>query len=269
MPEVPLFDSLTHPMPDGSWLSPGCAMPNTAAGLRGEMEGSGVRALLAVGMGPGMGGYREDSYAAFVQEELPEALPVAFFDLPEGTTDVSVEGRMERIAGLGYRAVKIHPRLAGIDYSHPLLPSVLAAAGRRSLPVLLCTYPYGRGRRLAGHTLDDLLQLIETSPETRLVLMHGGVLHVLEVAEAIRPYPHVLLDLSFTLCRFAGSSLDLDLRYLFHNFDRRLCVGSDHPEYSLADLRRRFDEFATGLPGDKTRNIAHRNLQRCLDLSPW
>jgi len=79
--------------------------------------------------------------------------------------------------------------------------------------------------------------------------------------EICRPYQNVLLDLSFKLCRYEGSSVDLDIRYLFQNFDQRICVGSDNPQFSLAQFRRRFDELTAGLDREKSLNAAHRNLR--------
>lgn len=266
MPEIPIFDSLTHPMPDGSWLDPRFDGRNTGAALREEMEQYQVPAVLAVGMGPKIGGYREEAYPDFVRTEIPGAHPIAFFDFPERESETSLRSRLEKIAALGFQGIKIHPRLASIDYTHPNLPTAIAMADQLSLPVLLCTYNYEKGRPCAGNALDDLLALIRPNGEAKIVLLHGGVFHALELSEMIRPYPNVLLDLSFTLCRFAGSSLDLDIRYLFHHFDRRLCVGSDSPEFGLAELRQRFDHFSDGLSEEKSRNIAHGNLQRLFGL---
>jgi hypothetical protein len=66
------------------------------------------------------------------------------------------------------------------------------------------------------------------------------------------------------MCKYKGSSVDLDVRFLFENFDRRICIGSDSPEFSLDVMRERFDFFAHGLPGEKIRNIANLNLSRFL-----
>jgi hypothetical protein len=98
-----------------------------------------------------------------------------------------------------------------------------------------------------------------------MILMHGGDVNLLGLMEIIRPYQNILLDLSFTLCRYEGSSVDLDMRYLFKNFDQRICVGSDNPQYSLADLRRRFEELTTGVDLEKRLNAAHRNLLAIFD----
>jgi len=71
----------------------------------------------------------------------------------------------------------------------------------------------------------------------------------------------VLLDLSFTLCKYEGSSIDLDIRYLFEKFDRRICIGSDSPEFDLSKLRQRFNQLTEGLDIVKKKNIGFQNLQ--------
>lgn len=250
MPRVPLFDSLTHPMPTGDWLGPKYTGSSRADNLVAAMHANGVTSILAVGMGETVGGYVEADYVGWVTEAVPGAYPVAWCDPRVGD--------FERFQKLGFRGVKVHPRRCGIDFRLPALPKLISEVG---MPTLLCTYGYEKGRPRAGRTLDDVLALLDQCGESPIVLLHGGVVNCLEWAEAIRPYPNVLLDLSFTLVRYAGSSIDLDIRYLFEHFDQRICVGSDHPEISLAEFRERFDALSTGLETEKAHNIAHRNLE--------
>jgi predicted TIM-barrel fold metal-dependent hydrolase len=219
------------------------------------MRANRVIGALAVGMGESVGGYREAEYAGWVTDSLPGVLPIAWWEPGSSEPD--------RLSALGYRGLKIHPRRCGIDFRHPVLPGLIRDAG---MPVLLCTYNFDKGRSREGRQLDDVLTLLDECGSAPVVLLHGGVLRCLEWAEAIRPYPNVLLDLSFTMTRFAGSSLDFDMRYLFDQFDQRLCVGSDHPELSLNDFRARFDTLSDGIEEDKAHNIGHRNLERLFGL---
>jgi predicted TIM-barrel fold metal-dependent hydrolase len=106
-----------------------------------------------------------------------------------------------------------------------------------------------------------LLSALEGVP---MVLMHSGSVRLLEMAEVVRGFPSALLDLSFTLCKYEGSSLDDDLYFLFRTMDQRLCVGSDYPEFSARDLRRRFNRLATGLCRHRAENIGFRNLSTVL-----
>ncbi len=137
MSDVPIFDSLTHPMPGGNWLSERYDGRNTADTLSQEMETHNVCGVLAVGMGEKVGGYTEESYADFVRNAIPGAHPVAWFSFEDNEAEDLLRHRLETIRGLGYIAIKIHPRFAGIDYTHPLLPTVIKLAHSLSLPVLL------------------------------------------------------------------------------------------------------------------------------------
>jgi predicted TIM-barrel fold metal-dependent hydrolase len=122
--------------------------------------------------------------------------------------------------------------------------------------------------RIEDYPLSDplysLVRLLKRCPNARVVLVHGGDVRLLEYAELVRFNQNLLLDLSLTIMKYRGSSLDTDIGFLFRQFDRRLCVGTDFPEYSPAALRARFDDFSRDLPAEKVENIAYRNLQTFL-----
>jgi predicted TIM-barrel fold metal-dependent hydrolase len=99
-----------------------------------------------------------------------------------------------------------------------------------------------------------------------MVLLHGGTVEMLRYAESIRTNPNVLLDLSYTLQRYEGSSLDQDISYLFRTFDRRICIGTDYPDYEPAQVRVRFEALANGLPRDKRENVGWKNIVKFLKI---
>jgi predicted TIM-barrel fold metal-dependent hydrolase len=107
----------------------------------------------------------------------------------------------------------------------------------------------------------SLVRLLKRCPKARVVLVHGGDVRLLEYAELVRHNSNLLLDLSLTMMKYAGSSIDADIGFLFRRFDRRICVGTDFPEYSHSALRGRFDHFSSGVAQDKLENIGFRNLQ--------
>jgi predicted TIM-barrel fold metal-dependent hydrolase len=86
----------------------------------------------------------------------------------------------------------------------------------------------------------------------------------MKYAELVRHNTNLLLDLSMTFMKYEGSSVDEDLTFLFSSFDRRICLGTDHPEWSHLQLRTRFEEVVakTGIPEEKQKNIAYENLER-------
>lgn len=263
MSEFPLFDSLTHPTLDGQWMGSG-AGDNTLRGLEEQMAAHDIRWALAVGM-KGIGGYSLHAYADHIRTASQKLFPIAYYDYCTADKSADIQRKLTEIARCGYAGIKLHPRFSQIDLRDPALPEVFQEAAARKLLVLVCTYLYGGAARNSYH---DFAPLLAGIPKTgRVVLLHGGDVNLLAMMEMTRHLPNVLLDLSFTICRYEGSSVDLDIRYLLRSYDRRICVGSDSPQFSLAQLRRRFDELANGVDREKCLNAAHRNLQAFVEGS--
>jgi len=266
MSSIPIFDSLMHPMPDKGWLDPSYAGKNDIEDQLDSMRQHNIRWGLAVGLGPTIGRYNETSYADFVRQHANFLYPVAYCDFTELQREANIEPYLSRLKSLGYIGIKIHPRIADVTFDHPLLDKIISSANQLGLSVLLCTYFWTREGRTGSGGLGGLANLLAKIPDEKLVLLHGGAVRLLEMAEVARQFPSVLLDLSFTLCKYEKSSLDADIRYLFNKFDQRICIGSDNPEFCHGDLRRRFEEFSSGLDSEKASNIAYRNLQRHLNI---
>lgn len=172
-----------------------------------------------------------------------------------------IEGQLAALQEMGYRAIKIHPRLSGLSVRDPRFAQTLRMAAAAELIVFHCGYQFAADNSL--HPVDPLPWLLEAvagAPTLRMVLLHGGTVEILRYAESIRTNPNVLLDLSNTLQRYEGSSLDRDICWLFRTFDRRICIGTDYPDYEPAQLRVRFEASADGLPPDKRENIGWKNI---------
>lgn len=251
---IPLFDTLAHPTLTGSWLKSGkdAGFDTLAASL----ADAGYLGAAAVGIW-GVEGYADEAFAAACARH-PRLVPVAGFNPGHAT---SLADEMQRLRALGYGAIKVHPRFTGLDLSSPDLGRVFAAAAEHGLVVFFCTYQHCG---IAHYPLEDpflaLVRALKAAPSTRVVLLHGGDVQLLRYAELVRFNDNLLLDLSLTILKYAGSSLDADLRFLFQRFDRRIAIGSDHPEYDHRQLRVRFEELASGIASDKAENIAFRNI---------
>jgi len=85
--------------------------------------------------------------------------------------------------------------------------------------------------------------------------------------ELVRFNNNLLLDLSMTIMKYEGSSIDLDIQYLFKHFDKRICIGTDHPEYSPKELEKRFIYFSKDISDEKKRNIAFLNISKFLGIT--
>jgi predicted TIM-barrel fold metal-dependent hydrolase len=265
MNEIPLFDCAAHPTLTGGWLRPQDGHANTFDRLIKEMDRANVAHAVAFGMA-GVGGYEAGAYIREAQRFGERLVPVAFCDFAEIKGPRDAAAYLGQLRSLGYCGIKIHPRLSAVQVDDPRVLAVVLAAAELGMVVMICTYPYEASIRSLCNGVEHIARLLFAAPHARVVLMHGGDVRLMEMASFVRHLPgsNVLLDLSFTMCKYKGSSVDLDVRFLFENFDRRICIGSDSPEFSLDVMRERFDFFAHGLPGEKIRNIANLNLSRFL-----
>ncbi len=266
MNEVPIFDSLTHPMPSGGWIRVQEEGSNFIESLLDDMALHNIKWAFAVGMGKAIGGYREDDYAAFVRSRSNNLYPVAFVEFDGLKNNAAVREYIRKLKRLGYVGIKIHPRLSGIRLSNAILPALIKEANNHDLVVLLCTYFWDANESSYSNSPEGLHLLLCEVPSEKIVLLHGGGVRLLEVMEIARQFKNTMLDLSFTLCKYEGSSLDMDIRYLFENFDRRICIGSDSPEIDLGYFRQRFESLVDGLHEEKIHNIAYCNLQKYTGL---
>ena len=257
---VPLFDSHGSATLDGGWLDGRAGL--TFAELRRQMTEAGFLGGLVQGL-PGICGYDHRKFAETALG-LETLWPVAAWN---GSAAESTPAHLADLKAMGFVGVHAHPRICGVGPAQPAFRALMQAAGAADLPVFYCAYQFANvNAGLPIDPLPDLAAALRDAPAARVVLLHGGTVEVLRYAEFTRANPRVLLDLSFTMMRYAGTSLDVDLDYIFRTLDRRVCIGTDAPEYSPAEVRARFEALTADLPLNKRLNIAGRSLTRFLGL---
>lgn len=257
MYNIPIFDSATHPTFNGKWINN--IKSTSLEQLENEMTYTNIQWALAYGI-EGIGDYSEETYANMVLNSNKNIYPIAFLNKSLLSSHFKSEDWISKIKTLGYVGLKIHPRFSDISLDCNRLPYIIKIAGEAGLVVVICTYFYSNNLCSLNNNLFKLVELIRKTKDTKIILLHGGTTNLLEMSEICRVFPNTLLDLSFTMCKYEGSSLDLDISYLYKFFDRRICIGSDNPDFKLLNLRERFEFFAQGLTEDKAKNIAYRNL---------
>lgn len=257
---IMLFDSLSHPTLTGAWAARG-GCDATFSTLTAALARSGFSRACAVGL-HGVEGYEHQAYYDACTTQ-PSLVPVA--GIRPDMTDVGLE--LDRVRDIGYRAIKIHPRLARLDLGGPALGKVMLEAAKRDLVVFLCTYYHDTIERYPRtDPLYDIVAAVKQAPHVRLVLLHGGDVELLRYVQFARHSPNILIDLSHTILKYRGSSLDNDIEYLVKHFNRRTCLGVDHPEFDHEALRLRFEELASHVNRAEAENIGFRNLQAFLSL---
>ena len=169
---------------------------------------------------------------------------------------------VQALTKMGYNAIKIHPRLGGPSVGSKEFRRIAEVASDEGCVLFVCTYPFSAAEnRLGDSLLRDLELAILRAPNARMVLLHAGAVDLLRYIEFCRVNEHLLLDLSFTLMKYAGSSLDQDLLYALNSFDRRICVGTDYPWYSPKAVTSRLGPMLESLSAVKRRNILHANIE--------
>jgi len=245
-----------HVTRDGRWTSG--RHDASYARLVAELDRASVERACLVGL-PGVvdNEYVLECAAASGARLVPIAgvNPIEF-----SRVDTAAAG-IRACARAGFSGIKLHARLNGYD---PLDARALAAirtAGLERMIVLLDTLFRNRSVP-TRHAADTIDALAHACPSTSIVLLHGGGPALLEIADVVRAHPALVLDLSFTLLHYRGSSLDRDLRWTMERFDQRIVIGSDMPEFTPAEAFDRAEQLAEGLSSEKWANIAHGNLDR-------
>ncbi len=255
MSNIPIFDALAHPTLSGEWLGKYKGQC-TFEQLEDDLKKANFIGACAIGMAD----IEDYSHEAFSQacQAYPQLVPIAGFN---PRTSENVQKELSLIKELGFRGIKIHPRFSQLTTSSFDLLPTLQIAAQLDLVVFYCTYMHCQ---LEAYPISDpfynLVNMLKQVPTVKMVLVHGGDVQVLRYSELVRFNPNLLLDLSLTLMKYAGSSVDADLRFLFQKFDRRICIGTDYPEYSPLQVRERYDLFASDISQEKKENIAHRNI---------
>lgn len=252
-----LFDSLTHVTRDGSWLgerNSDASLPR----LLSEMDAAGAYRACLVSIAD----YVDNEVIIESARAWPERfVPIAGLNPRVLPTIRRVEAVVAQIAAQGFAGIKLHPRLNEYDPLDAKCIAAIDAAGQQGLVVLLDTLFRRRGLATL-HAPDVIDHLAAACPDTRILLLHSTGPTIFELYEIVRANPNLIMDVSFTIMRYAGSRVDDDMRHLFSTTDQLMTIGSDFPEYSPAAMLTRFRSLSVGLEPHRVDNITHRNLER-------
>ena len=252
------FDSLTHVTLDGSWFGErncDASLPRLLA----DMDAAGAyRACLVA-----IAGYIDNDMTLEAAKAHPDRfVPIAGMNPALLPTARRIEVVMRDIKAQGFAGIKLHPRLNAYDPLNPKVIDTLDAAAELGLVVLLDTL-FRRKGLATRHAPDVIDHLAAACPDTKMLLLHGTGPTMMDLYEIVRCNHNLMLDLSFTIMRYRGSSrLDADMNFLFKSTDQLVTVGSDFPEYSPQHTLERFAELTPGLAQGRIDNITHRNLER-------
>jgi len=255
---VLLIDSCAHPTCDGQWIGGRAGVNHDELAI--NLQRSGYTGALAVGL-PGVGSYDHREFLAKCASH-PNLVPVAA--LTRSDTLVAAARDLNHIAALGFRIVKVHPRLLGYEQTLEMLPGIFDACIERDLAMALCTYPEYRSSIGPDDARGLMAQAIVDRPSGQFLAMHAGVLDPDPFAVAAAANPGVLLDFSLSLLKYPDEVMDPALRITAFQ-PRAACLGSDGPEWTydqvaktlVAVRRRAGDAAASALGGQNLARWLH------------
>lgn len=260
---IELFDCATHPTLNSNWLAKKYDTLSGFEKLIDDMQSFKIKKAFAIGM-KGIGDYDEESYVKEAKKFKDILYPVAYFDLYDYKNTIELETYLSHLKKIGYFGIKLHPRFSNINFENNNLKDIIICANRQKLIPLVCTYFSSQELNIRDN-LREIAKLMNKIPDEKVIFLHSGVVNLLEFVNMMKIYKNVLFDLSYTLCKYNGSALDFDIKFLFKNFDRRICIGSDHPEVTMQEFRERFEFFSKDILTQKLENIAYKNLETLIE----
>jgi len=252
---VKLFDSLTHITENGKWFN-----TDHDSSLTRLLHGKKTfeKAMLV-----GMPSLLNNEYTLSVSKEFQDVFVPIYGIEFKNKTFLILREEIKKIKRDGYRGIKIHPRLCETQWDDEILIDVINTASEYDLIVLFCTV-YGKPLKpLKRPVYDVIYDICYKTEGSKIILLHGGYTELLQTAEIVRPFENVLVDLSYTIVRFKHSSLINDIKYLFHNFENRICLGSDYPECDQRDLIKTLEDYVLDrddFSDDVIENATYNNL---------
>jgi predicted TIM-barrel fold metal-dependent hydrolase len=251
------FDSLVHVTADGAWIG-GRKHDASAERLLAELGRCAPwRACLVA-----IADYIDNQTVLQAAKLRPGRLvPIGSINPVSSGNEPEVARRVGELSAAGFAGLKLHPRLNGYDPLDRRVVAAMRAAGAAGLVVFLDTlFRQPRVTTLAAPDVVDALAV--ACPETTIICLHGGGAQLLAMSEVVAAHANLVLDISFSVLRYAGSSLDVDLRYLLRTFDRRIVIGSDFPEYLPFDTLMRVENLSEGIDAARHENVLCGNLTR-------
>ncbi|WP_108444429.1 amidohydrolase family protein [Halomonas denitrificans] len=257
---IPFFDSLTHVSKDGSWLG------------RNQFDAGLERLLVEAKRIPdyraclvNIHGYQDNDHLEEVARRYPELfVPIAGFDPSIHENEKSIRKELAELSERNFAGIKLHPRLNGYDPLDKNCIYTIREASSFNLVVFIDTL-FRQLRVMTRHTPDIIDKIAHSCPDSKIVLLHGGGTSMLDVYEVVRMRKNLTMDISFSMMRYRGSSLDMDIKFIARTLDQRVTFGSDFPEYTPKECLDVALRLVENLPENKVENIFHLNLTHVLD----
>ena len=201
-------------------------------------------------------------------EEVAEALAAqptltGFVNIDPHAPDVLAT--VDVAASLGFRGLKLHPRLQKYRPDDAACIALVQRVGEIGWPVVIDCFPDGHWL-LDGLDVRQYGRLAQQAPGTRVVVAHAAGHHCLDLLMIAKRVPNLWFDLSYSLLYYDGPVIE-NLFYAMRSIrHERVNFGTDYPDRSLAvSVQRSLELFDRhGLGGEAREKILCQNALQLL-----
>ena len=262
--DLHIYDSIVHPNKNGQWF--GKNIGNTFENIVKDLTNHNIIGANSISLPNISIAELEDFYNLSVSQDL-YLYPVAAINGDE----INLESKISHIKEIGYKAVKLHIRLANLDLDLDFhkIQLIFNLCEKYNLVIFFCTYYHSSINTYPLYPLKHyLVKLLKSVPNVKIVLLHGGDIELMSLVQLARFNPNILIDLSYTFIKFKNSTLEADIKFLLNNFDKRICFGSDYPDYSIFEFKESLEYYFKFVNDfDKLRNISSNNCLNFLEIN--
>ena len=141
----------------------------------------------------------------------------------------------DSILKLGFKGLKLHPRLQNFLTNQKEVVSLVNFASKLKIPVLIDAFPDGDYLQM-GIKSSDYFDLAKKCPRTNIIIAHFGGHHCIDFMMMAKRTKNVYFDISFSLLYYMNSPVVNNLIYCMKSMNfNRIFYGSDYPDRGIKE----------------------------------
>ena len=204
-----------------------------------------------------------DSHLAMARKH-PEMLPIATVHPYDGAAALA---EVTRVAGLGFKVLKLHPHTQKFDPADPRALAVVARAGELGMVVLMDNF------NIIPGDSEKLFNLALQAPKTKFIFAHLGGMNfrfwnVIRAARTAKGLyaDNIYFDIAGTTVLLDNSPIRDEFVWTIRGVGvDHVILGSDYPQFTLEETLAAFEKLAL-TPEEKVK-IRYQNAQALFKLS--
>ena len=193
----------------------------------------------------------------------PEMLPIATVHPYDGDAALA---EVTRVAGLGFKVLKLHPHTQKFDPADPRVLAVVTRAGEDRMIVLMDNF------NIIPGDSEKLFNLALQAPKTKFIFAHLGGMNfrfwnVIRAAKTAKGLyaDNIYFDIAGTTVLLKDSPIREEFVWTIRGVGvDHVLLGSDYPQFTLAETLAAFDTLDL-TPEEKNR-ILLGNAQKLFHL---